>query len=202
MEELIRKLSGRYSEYEIFSDFVMLSAMAIANAVNPCDDYEKRYKDTASKYNSDELKMFTKLLALLAEEIEKDPRDVLGGLYMSMGLGSKSTGQFFTPYHICKLMAKTVDFSELKDIRKMTILEPSCGSGANVIACYLEAVEKELYYPGISVTAVDLDLKAVCMAYVQFSLLGISAKVSQGNTLALENNLTLYTPMWKGNKGD
>ena len=196
MEELIRKLSGRYSEYEIFSDFVMLSAMAIADSVNPCEEYQKRYKDTAGKYNGEELKMFTKLLALLVEELEKEPRDVLGGLYMSMGLGSKSTGQFFTPYHICKLMARTVDFGDLKTTMKMTILEPSCGSGANVIACYLEAIEKGLYYPGISVTAVDLDLKAVCMAYVQFSLLGISAKVSQGNTLALENNLTLYTPMW------
>lgn len=196
MEELIRKLSGRYSEYEIFSDFLILSAMAIASAVNPCDDYEKRYKDTAGKYNSDELKMFTKLLALLVEEIEKDPRDVLGGLYMSMGLGSKSTGQFFTPYHICRLMARTVDFSELKATMKMTILEPSCGSGANVIACYQEAKEQGLFYPGISVTAVDLDLKAVCMAFVQFSLLGISAKVSQGNTLELKTNLTLYTPFW------
>ena len=196
MEELIRKLSGKYSEYEIFSDFVILSAMAIANAVNPCEEYEKRYKDTADKYNSEELEIFTKLLALLTEELEKDPRDVLGGLYMSMGLGSKSTGQFFTPYHICKLMAKTVDFGDLKTKMKMTVMEPSCGSGTNIIACYMEAKEQGLFYPGISVTAVDLDLKAVCMAYVQFSLLGISAKVSQGNTLELKTNLTLYTPFW------
>jgi hypothetical protein len=52
------------------------------------------------------------------------------------------------------------------------------------------------YQDMMIVTAQDLDYNCFYMAYVQFNLCGIPAKVIQGNTLAEEKNETLCTMMW------
>ena len=39
--------------------------------------------------------------------LEENPeQDFLGGIFMELNLGNGSNGQFFTPYHVCDLMAK------------------------------------------------------------------------------------------------
>lgn len=39
-------------------------------------------------------------------EMERDPCDVLGRLYMELELGNERLGQFYTPYDIAQLMAE------------------------------------------------------------------------------------------------
>ena len=70
------------------------------------------------------------------------------------------------------------------EIRRLTILEPSCGGGAMVIAAAKILQEEGVNYQKVmDVVAQDLDWKGVYMCYVQLSLLGISAICVQGNTL-------------------
>ena len=59
------------------------------------------------KYNSDERKKFVEMLGLLTIALE-EITDVLGQIYMEGNIGSKITGQFFTPFHISELCAKPV----------------------------------------------------------------------------------------------
>lgn len=129
------------------------------------------------------------MTARLIETLEDGPADVLGEIYMEAGLGSKIAGQFFTPFHLSELTAKAglddkIEKLKSGELRRLTVLEPSCGGGAMVIAAAKILQEEGINYQKVmDVVAQDLDWKGVYMCYVQLSLLGISAICVQGNTL-------------------
>lgn len=58
------------------------------------------------KYNKEEANLFANLLAELALGLASELGDFLGEVFMTMELGSSRLGQFFTPYHLSKLMAQ------------------------------------------------------------------------------------------------
>ena len=71
--------------------------------------------------------------------LDENPyQDALGDMYMRLGIGNEAGGQFFTPFHVSKLFAR-INLSKatqtLAEQGYITISEPSCGAGANVIAC-------------------------------------------------------------------
>ena len=189
----IQELSGRYSPYNIFSDWIECSALAIQNACTmPHTDLwearEKEYLDVMNRYNEKERFAIRGLFFLLVDALEEEMTDVLGEVYMAAGLGSKSTGQFFTPFHLSELCAKMAlphwekEYSEHGTI---SLNEPSCGGGGMIIAA-AKVMRDAGINPqrALNVVAQDLDWKGVYMTYLQLSLLGIRAKVVQGDTLA------------------
>ena len=207
-EEIIKKinkLSGKYSTYEIFADWVQMLALSISQSVWYLTKREVQYLDIAKKYNKDELKIMWEMNVLLTLAFEESMDDVLGSIYMSKEMGSNKLGQFFTPYHICQLLARTQNIEEIEKQGYMYINEPSTGAGGNIIA-YCEYIKENgyNYQTQVNVTAQDLDYKAVYMSYVQFSLLGIPAIVVQGNTLSKPfngklNENTFITPTFMAN---
>lgn len=186
--EIINSISGEYTQHQVFSDWVCMMALSIANACSPFHnsayaEREKRYEQVAYKY-SEKIIDFSEAMRLLVEEMEK-PRDILGEIYMRGGFGSKATGQFFTPYHLSKLTASMVfdDFIRCDD-GKFHVQEPSCGGGGMLIALAMEMKKRGIdYQKELEVVAQDLDWNCVYMCYVQLSLMGISGIVVQGNTL-------------------
>ena len=189
----IQELSGRYSPYNIFSDWIECSALAIQNACTmPHTDLwearEKEYLDVMNRYNEKERFAIRGLFFLLVDALEEEMTDVLGEVYMAADLGSKSTGQFFTPFHLSELCAKMAlphwekEYSEHGTI---SLNEPSCGGGGMIIAA-AKVMRDAGINPqrALNVVAQDLDWKCVYMTYLQLSLLGIRAKVVQGDTLA------------------
>ena len=137
------------------------------------------------KYNEREADNFPSMLKELTLALEKGPADILGEVFMEMNLGSKETGQFFTPFHIAELMAEmSFKKADFEDNKICSMNEPAAGAGAIIIAL-AKVVNKHgfNYQKQLQVIAQDLDYKAVYMCYVQLSLLGIPAKVVQGNTL-------------------
>lgn len=206
-EEIIKEImnmSGKYPPTIIFSDWVHVMSIAIQN--NCCShneiwkQREKDYKDLCARYETKEIKTFSKMLAKLSIALEKDMTDILGSIYMEIGSGSKQTGQFFTPYHISKLCSEMIENSN-----EMKVNEPSCGSGGMIIAMAQTLKEKNINFQKVmDVVAQDLDWRSVHMTYVQLSLLGIKAVVIQGNALDLENMKRLdkarifYTPKKAG----
>lgn len=211
--DMIHKLSGTYSEYEIFSDWVKSYALSISNTTDIIhgkvwEDRERQYMELVKKDGKDTMLEFSKMNAMLIEEMEKDMRDVLGEVYMSAGLGSKSTGQFFTPFHLSYLTARTSLESRLDHLQEneqIKLNEPSCGGGGMIIAVAKVLKENSINFQRkMKVVAQDLDWKGVYMTYVQLSILGIDAAVVQGNTL--EETFTpdfppervLLTPRAKG----
>lgn len=192
--DCIKKLSGKHTPYQIFSDWICMSAMAIQNAFTFRMINDKIYKDrediymsVSKRYSMDELKTFSYMTGALSILMEERFCDVLGDIYMKAGCGSKNTGQFFTPYHLSYLAANLAyenQFYHLCQNDKIEINEPSTGGGGMIIA--LAQVMKEHgidYQKKLQVIAHDLDWNCVYMTYIQLSLLGIKAIVVQGDTL-------------------
>jgi len=100
---------------------------------------------------------------------------------------NEQSGQFFTPYPVCLAMAKMLvhDAKHLVEEREfIRAQEPCVGSGAMVIALAQALREEGMNYQQcLHVTAIDLDIVAVHMSYVQCTLLHIPAIILHGDTL-------------------
>jgi len=183
--------------YEVFRDFVMISAISLHNAVNMNDEMEQEYLQIVGQYDTGDVQGFCELLAVLVELLEPEPRDILGGLYMELDLGNNHTGQFFTPPDISLLMAQMTYGGELKEIKQpfITISEPACGAGGMVLA-FVNIMLQNGYNPAdkLWVQCIDVDRLAAYMCYLQLSLWNIPAEVVVGNTLTMEIREKLYTP--------
>lgn len=203
----IESIAGKYSAYEVFSDWIRCCALAISNNTTPMqlqgkiwEDREKAYMDTISRYTTQEAGLFPEMLALLAMALEKNMEDVLGDIYMSSGMGNKAAGQFFTPYHLSELCAELTAL-EPDESGIYRVSEPSCGGGGMIIAMAKALKNRGVNYQRkMQVVAQDLDWKGVYMCYLQLSLLGIPAICAQGDTLTepykkgYPPDRVLYTP--------
>ena len=187
----LRQASGRYSEYEVFTDWIRCCAIAISNQCTMFhgDIWQQRedaYISTMKKYERDEREILREMFFMLADALEEKFSDVLGEIYMEEEMGSKSAGQFFTPYHVSKLCARLA-LEKLKPDESgiWHINEPSCGGGGMIIAALDLLRERGVdYQRKVRVVAQDLDWMAAYMCYVQLSLYGIKGIVVQGDTLA------------------
>ena len=184
----INKIAGKYSAYEVFSDWIRCMALAISNSCNPFQDKvwqqrEEEYIATMKKYQLEERQMLVAMSVMLVETFEDYVSDVLGEIYMESGMGSKAAGQFFTPFHVSLACAKmSLEGVDLN--KKIRLNEPSCGGGGMIIATSVALQERGINHQQVlEVVAQDLDWKGVYMCYVQLSLLGISAICVQGDTL-------------------
>lgn len=178
--KLLQSLSGKYSVYEIFANWVQMMALSFAQAVWYEEKRETEYKEIVNRYTQEELAKLFEATAYLWEWAEQEMTDMLGYIYMHLDLGSKSHGQFFTPYHICKLMAKIPEYEE----GLIKVNEPTCGAGGNIIALAEALKDKGFNYQQIMrATLQDIDTKAVYMSYVQMCIYGIPAVVFQSDTL-------------------
>ena len=183
--------------YEVFRDFVTMSAISLHNAVNKNDEMEQEYLQIVGQYKKEEVSDFCKLLAILVDLLEPEPRDVLGGLYMELELGNNNTGQFFTPPEISLMMAKMSYGDQLQNLEQpyITLSEPACGAGGMVLA-FVSVMLSHKHNPAekLWVQCIDVDRLAAMMCYLQLSLWHVPAEIIIGNTLTMEFRQTLYTP--------
>lgn len=206
----IENMSGNYSGYEIFSDWIKATAISISNITDlehgeVWKKREAQYMEIANKHGAKCMKKFADMIGMLSIALEEDLEDVLGKIYMQAGLGSKQTGQFFTPFHVSYLTAQITISEDVGEENPLIINEPSSGGGGMIIAAAKVLKDRGLNFQKcIDVTAQDLDWKGVYMTYVQLSLLGIKAVVVQGDTLTepygrqYEKGRVLYSPAKKG----
>lgn len=199
----IKRIGEKHGIWNVFEDFLTISSISISNAFDFDKKREEDYLKVIKKYNPNELNEFAKLLALLTNLLNSfstNPQDVLGDLFHKLELHNKYKGQFFTPNHICKFMGKAL-LTDVDNIinRKgyISILEPTCGSGALILGAADALASKNFnYQKQMLVTAIDIDLKCVFMTYIQLSLFGIPAIVIHGNALTVEEWSRWYTPMY------
>lgn len=198
---LIERNAYRFDRWRVFGDFVEMAAIAMSNTVDLSrfEAREARYLEIVRKYEKEEAIRFSQMLSELVMEMEAEPTDVLGEVFMEMDLGNKWHGQFFTPFHLCRLMAGTMVDDQMREkIRQngfIRVSEPACGGAAMIIALAMEMRAAGINYQRhLHVVAQDLDPKAVHMAYLQLSLMHVPAVVIHGNTLSLEERDRWYTP--------
>ena len=191
--ESIQKISGQHTPYQVFSDWVSMTAIALQNNCKFIHDKiweyrEEIYLSTQKRYNKQEMVRMGEMTGALALLLEEKKCDALGAIYMKSGCGNKNTGQFFTPYHLSYLNAGLIYENELKNIDENDIFEvyePSTGGGGMMIALAQILEEKGInYQKRLHVVAQDLDWNGVFMTYIQLALLGIKAIVVQGDSLA------------------
>lgn len=111
--------SSGVSPYDIFDDFLNIAldslerlpdhVRAVATTGKPADDTEevqKRFQRLRERYRKPVyFERFAEALGYLILSAEDDWNDTIGDIYMEFGISNKHTGQFFTPFHIAKLMA-------------------------------------------------------------------------------------------------
>lgn len=191
---LFGRLTYTHNQWDVWNDFIVMSACAISNAIDKThyDEREKRYLKIIKKYTKTEQNIFPELLSVFVLALDENTeQDFLGDIYMSLGLANKNNGQHFTPYHVCELMADTTMSDILKQVKEkgyITINDPCCGAGATLIAGINKAkkeLEKENlnFQNHIFVAAQDIDETVALMCYLQISLLGVAGYVKVGNAL-------------------
>src|SRR5882762_855786 len=192
LEHALRQLSYSQHLFTTFQHFVELSAIAFSNVADPINKAarEEQYLAIVKQYKPEAFQKFPELLGMLTLCLEQESTDVLGMLYHRLELHNEQSGQFFTPYPVCQAMAKMLvhDARQLVEEQEfIRALEPCVGSGAMVIALAQALREEGINYQQcLHVTAIDVDLLAVHMAYVHCTLLHIPAIIVHGDTLRAE----------------
>ncbi len=203
LKEFIKKLQNLDHSRRtdtVFKDFLALSTYAIMQPFYKSSKIEQKYLDIINKYNKEQANEFSQMLALLVNALEEKYQDFLGQVYMQLNISNKASGQFFTPYHVSKLMAEITYIDNQNDIKNqeiVTLSEPCCGSGGIIIA-YAEIMKKYgvNFQQNLFVEAIDIDELCFQMTYLQLSLYGIPARVMLGDTLAYKFSQIIYTPMY------
>lgn len=183
--KIVEELSGKYSVWEIWNDYVNMFSIAISNFFEHehKQEREEEYLKIVKKYNSSELDKFCALAGMLVADLEHNSdQDILGEVYMELRIMSKSKGQYFTPYNISKMMAQII-VGDGKDL-PLIMNEPTCGSGSNIIAAANVLREQGVnYQQNVYFVAQDIDSLVAKMCFIQMSLLGMPGVVVIGNTL-------------------
>lgn len=140
----------------------------------------------------------SRMLSATIAGLEAEPVDFIGPVFSEYAADA-GMGQFFTPTSLSVAMARMI----LADAKSMieasadgfiSCAEPACGVGGMVLAASLVLREQ-----GVNIQrqvhwqAVDIGHRAMCGAYIQSTLCGVSADVIRGDTLRLQEWMTTPT---------
>jgi len=149
------------------------------------------------RHPSDTMTDLASMLGACTLALEASPIDFIGPVFGEFA-SSGELGQFFTPYHVSKMMADMIIGDADKMLAEsgrgfLTLQEPACGVGGMALAA-CEVLRDRGFDLARQVhwTMIDIDYTATCAAYIQMNLCGASADVFHGNTLSL--NTWLSTP--------
>lgn len=181
--KMLNSLEGSHSRWEIWQDFITMSAISISSAVDIAhrEQRKKMYLAISKKYSKREMAVFPEMFAEVVNGIDINPdQDFLGELFMALELSNEWKGQFFTPYDVCRAMAAmTAGGKALKErIAQqgwISVNDPACGAGALLLAFANECRGPDIgvnYQTSVIFVAQDIDFLAGCMCYIQLSLMG------------------------------
>lgn len=198
--KMFNRLASHKGRYEVFADFITMSAISLNNALIKNQTLEEEFLNIAKRYSKEEYLKISQLFAIVQMALDLKPFDVLGDLFMSLDFGSKHNGQFFTPHHISVLMANLTHGESLKNIETpfVSLSDPACGAGSMILA-YVEMLHENGHNPSqkLFVQAVDIDRVVALMCFIQLTLWDVPAEVIVGNTLTLEYREYWYTFAYK-----
>lgn len=198
-KNILLDLSGSRRPYEIFSDWLEMAAISLhqipyyageLERTEYFEAYEGKYLIVSKKYSRDDLTKISHLLALTIEGLNTKFHDFLGDIYQEMEFTNTRTGQFFTPYHVSRLLAKMQIGNIQKRVEEkgiITIADHACGAGGMLIAA-----AEEVFHQGIDprqflqFDAIDIDRDCFNMTYIQLAVLDLQAVVHHGNSLSME----------------
>ncbi len=173
---------SHHNTRQVFEDFLTMSVCSLAGGT-----MEDEYMEIVPRYTEGEkgkraIDFIPQAFGALVEAMEKTRKDILGDLFQG-GVTFGENGQFFTPDHICDVMAR---MSMDEGIVGKRIFDPACGSGRTLLAAADIAPKNEFY-------GQDVDLRCVRMTAINLALRNLYGYVIWGNSLAAEQRLTYRT---------
>jgi len=181
MQNIIKELEAitrlGYSTHTVFIDWLDLMLYALT-----ADD--ENYLAIVKSYDNNREKgrrpidHFTKAFALLMVEMQKTNNEILGEIYMILGVNNMHLSQYFTPAPICDFMARIVGSG------KGNAIDPACGTGAMLIARAKITTSEDLYDSVFY--GQDIDYTCVKMTALNMLFFNLNGFAICGNTLAFE----------------
>ncbi|MGA2796868.1 MAG: N-6 DNA methylase [Thermoguttaceae bacterium] len=171
---------SHYDARRAFEDFLSLTVCALSGG-----QMEEQYLQTAKQYSNGEpgrraIDAFPAALAVLIETMEQTRQDILGDIFQG-AITHGQNGQFFTPKHVCDLMACITIDPESRNV-----LDPCCGSGRLLLAAADLSPWAEFY-------GQDIDIRCVQMTAINLAMRNLYGWVIQGNSLSNEQLLIYRT---------
>lgn len=189
--KLFDKLTYSRSGWKVWEDLMTVMACSICNAVDrrkeSFERREKQYERAIKALGGVDIP--AQMLGIITMALEENPnQDFLGKLYMNLNLGSHWHGQFFTPYHVCELMAKMQIGedcqAEIESKGYLSVGDMCVGAGAMLIAAAEAFREYKVNYQTSALfVGQDIDPVVAKMAYIQLSLLGCPGYITIGDSL-------------------
>ena len=168
-----------------------MSACSISNAVDQAhrEAREKIFLNAREKYAEEEMQVMAEMLGMVVAALdENQDQDLLGEIFMTLGLGNEHNGQFFTPYNVCRAMSELTIGDVAAQVEAqgwVSAADPACGAGALLVAFANECLRQKVnYQTSVLFVAQDIDFIVGLMCYIQLSLLGCAGYVVIGDSLA------------------
>ncbi len=184
-------LCGRHSRWEVWADWITMSACSISNAVDQThrEAREKIFLNAREKYAEEEMRVMAEMLGMVVSALDDNQdQDLLGEIFMTLGLGNEHNGQFFTPYNVCRAMSQLTIGDVAAQVEAqgwISAADPACGAGALLVAFANECLRQKVnYQTSVLFVAQDIDYIVGLMCYIQLSLLGCAGYVVIGDSLA------------------
>ena len=133
-------LCGRHSRWEVWADWITMSACSISNAVDQThrEAREKIFLNAREKYAEEEMRVMAEMLGMVVSALDDNQdQDLLGEIFMTLGLGNEHNGQFFTPYNVCRAMSQLTIGDVAAQVEAqgwISAADPACGAGALLVA--------------------------------------------------------------------
>lgn len=198
----LSRLDSSKTVTEKFRDFCELAYCAYAKltAINAeqANALENRYMQIVSTYpDKDTIRAYPALIGQAYIAVNQG-EDFLGHVAAEIGALDVRAGQFFTPLHVCQLMAEIglVEAGSLiMNQGFITFNEPTAGAGAMILAA-ADVLERQGFDPAFHMLVKAQDISQLCfhMCFLQLTFKGIPALVERANTLSMEVFEQAWTP--------
>ncbi|PCI98732.1 MAG: hypothetical protein COB14_07490 [Alphaproteobacteria bacterium] len=200
--KIINNLDSSKNRQENFRNFCEMAYYALAKAAvnkETADKFEDRYMSIIGTYKNKADRMnIASLFGITYLALEIGGCDFLGEISAELECLDKRNGQFFTPYHLSKMMAQ-INLTDAKTIINeqgfLSISDPAAGAGCMILAS-ADCLEEQGHdlLTTMSAQATELSRMTYHMLFIQLALRGIPAAVIHGNSLSLEVFESAYTP--------
>ncbi len=170
--QYMQQLARRNSVSNVFADFLEMSVCALSLGA-----MESRYLEIVGRYDKHEVNLMADAFAALVIEMDDNGeglRDIFGDFYMEH-ISHGHNGQFFTPEHICELMARVQ--GEIENGSR--ILDCACGSGRTLLAA--AKINRNATFYGA-----DVDRNCAMMCLINQCVNGLMGEVAWMNSLTNE----------------
>jgi hypothetical protein len=162
------------SEDSVFQDFLDICICALS-----LGKYEEEYLAIVNRYRKEEVNLFCELFAQMVIVMDNDGAgftDCLGEFFTT-SISRGRNGQFFTPHHVCDMMAAMTINSE--DSGK-TVFDPCCGSGRMLLSA--AKIARNNYFFGA-----DIDTRCAKMTAINMCLNGLLGEVAWMDSLGMKH---------------